>query len=226
MLKICAPFAKYGASADDPEALTIGQVGQRRDQKGFNDVGWQIWPDNYTRFLHQIDADATSVPRWRVGGPITPSSSIYSRFARGFEHASGKDALYFQLHENFFPDRTPKTVTIRVVWYDAQAGSTWKLAYDAGDRDMKTALAVTGTGDRRWHDQIVTLHDAVMRRGGPKGSDLALVNTDDQDDLFSLIEVNRGIPAALPAADNPSASVRPAAPAAEPTKRVKRKAAK
>lgn len=226
MLKICAPFAKYGASADDPEALTIGQVGQRRDQKGFNDVGWQIWPDNYTRFLHQIDADATSVPRWRVGGPITPSSSIYSRFARGFEHASGKDALYFQLHENFFPDRTPKTVTIRVVWYDAQAGSTWKLAYDAGDRDMKTALAVTGTGDRRWHDQIVTLHDAVMRRGGPKGSDLALVNTDDQDDLFSLIEVNRGIPAALPAADNPSASVRPAAPAAEPTKRAKRKAAK
>jgi hypothetical protein len=53
-----------------------------------------------------------------------------------------------------------------------------------------------------------------------------LVNTDDQDDLFSLIEVNRGIPAALPAADNPSASVRPAAPAAEPTKRAKRKAAK
>jgi hypothetical protein len=226
MLKICAQFAAYGASADDPDALTIGQVGQRREQKGFNDVGWQIWPDNYTRFLHQIDADATSVPRWRVGGPITPSSSIYSRFARGFEHASGKDALYFQLHENFFPDRTPKTVTIRVVWYDAQAGSTWKLAYDAGDRDMKTALTVTGTGDRRWHDQIVTLHDAVMRRGGTKGSDLVLMNTDDQDDIFSLIEVNRGIPAPLPAADTKSTSVQPAAPAAETTKRGKRKAAK
>ena len=35
---------------------------QRDTQKGFNDVGWDIWPDNYGRFLDQIDADATSVP--------------------------------------------------------------------------------------------------------------------------------------------------------------------
>jgi len=52
------------------------------------------------------------------------------------------------------------------------------------------------------------------------------MNTDDQDDIFSLIEVNRGIPAPLPAADTKSTSVQPAAPAAETTKRGKRKAAK
>jgi len=78
-------------------------------------VGWEIWPDNYTRFLHQIDADATSVPCWRVGGKITGDSPVYARFARGFEHASGKDTLYFKLDDEFFTGRQPKPVTIRVV---------------------------------------------------------------------------------------------------------------
>ncbi|MBL8178154.1 MAG: beta-galactosidase [Bryobacterales bacterium] len=190
MLKIVEEYARYGAKVEDKDALLMGQVEQRRSQKGFNDVGWSIWPDNYSRFLTQIDADATSVPQWRVGGPITQSSSIYSRFARAFEHASGKDAMYFKLHDNFFADSKPKSVTIHVVWYDGQAGSSWKLLYDAGNPTMKTAANVTGTGTRKWLDQTVTLTDAVMRRGGTKGSDIALVNADDRDDTFSLVEVH------------------------------------
>ena len=198
MLKICAEFAKYGAAVDDENALKMGQVAQRGDQSGFNDVGWLIWPDNYSRLLEQIDADATSIPLWRVGGPITPTSSIYSRFARGFEHASGKDAMYFQLHEGFSQDAKPKVMTITVVWYDGEAGSTWKLDYDAGGSAMKTAVTVTGTGDKQWHHEVVTLKDAVFRHGGTKGSDLALVNADDKDDIFSLVEVHRGEPEVPP----------------------------
>jgi hypothetical protein len=161
-------------------------------------VGWLIWPDNYSRLLEQIDADATSIPLWRVGGPITPTSSIYSRFARGFEHASGKDAMYFRLHEGFSQDAKPKVMTVTVVWYDGEAGSTWKLDYDAGKLAMKTAVTVTGTGDKQWHHEVVTLKDAVFRRGGTKGSDLVLVNADDKDDIFSLIEVHRGEPEVPP----------------------------
>jgi hypothetical protein len=219
MLKICAEFSKYGASVEDKNALLLNQVRQRDTQKGFNDVGWEIWPDNYSRFLTQIDADATSIPLWRVGGPITPSSSIYSRFARGFEHATGKDAMYFKLHDNFFKDKQPKTVTIHLVWYDGQAGSTWKLVYDAGKPTMKTAFAITGTGDKKWHDQTVTLTDAVLYRGGTKGSDLALVNTDDKDDVFSILEVHRGVPEALPAISNQPATDNPAKPAERAKKR-------
>ena len=207
MLKICAAFSKDGASADDQEALSIGQVGQRREQKGFNDVGWQIWPDNYSRFLYQIDADQTSIPLWRVGGPITKTSSIYSRFARGFEHVSGKDAMYFKLHDRFSKDNQPKVMTIHVVWYDGQKGSTWNLVYDAGTATMKTALSVTGKGDKQWHDETVTLNDAVLHHGGIKGSDIALVNTDDKDDIFSIIEVHRGAPEGpelRPATKNPA----------------------
>ncbi len=192
MLKICETFSIYGAAVEDKVALVLTQSKQREKQTGFNDVGWNIWPDNYSRFLYQIDADATSIPRWRVGGPITTTSSIYSRFARGFEHASGKDAMYFKLHEGFSQGTEPKVMTITVVWYDATAGSSWKLAYDAGQAEMKTGLVVTGKGDKQWHHEVVTLNDAVFRQGGTKGADLALVNTDATDDIFSLVEVHRG----------------------------------
>jgi Beta-galactosidase len=203
--KITATYAKYGAAIDDINALTMGQVKQRGDQTGFNDTGWKIWNDNYTRFLYQIDADATSIPLWRVNGPLKATSSIYDRFARGFEHTTGKDAIYFKLHEGFSQDATPKVMSITVVWLDKQVGSTWKLDYDGGEKTMKTALTITGKGDGKWHHEVVTIKDAIFRYGGIKGSDLALVNTDAKDDIFSLIEVHRGeqeIPALRPPTEN------------------------
>ena len=40
---------------------------------------------------------------------------------------------------------------------------------------------ISGEGDKQWHHETVTLEDAVLRHGGTKGSDLALVNTDRRD---------------------------------------------
>jgi hypothetical protein len=205
MEKITAEYAKYGAANDDKSALTMGQVKQRGNQAGFNDAGWKIWSDNYSRLLYQIDADKTSIPLWRVNGPLTSTSSIYDRFARGFEHVSGKDAMYFKLHEGFSQDAKPKVMSINVVWFDGIEGSKWKLDYDAGAKTMKTALTITGKGDKKWHHETVTIKDAVFRYGGTKGSDLALINTDGKDDIFSIVEVKRGekdVPALLPQAEN------------------------
>ena len=205
MEKITAEYAKYGAANDDKSALTMGQVKQRGNQNGFNDAGWKIWPDNYSRLLYQIDADKTSIPLWRVNGPLTSTSSIYDRFARGFEHVSGKDAMYFKLHEGFSQDAKPKVMTINIVWFDGEVGSKWKLDYDGGAKAMKTAVNITGKGDKKWHHETVTIKDAVFRYGGINGSDLALINTDDKDDIFSIIEVKRGekgMPALLPQAEN------------------------
>ncbi len=218
MERIIAVYAKYGAAIDDKNALLLGQVAQRRQQTGFNDVGWDIWPDDYSRFLTQIDADATSIPLWRVVGPITPTSSIYSRFARGFEHSSGKDAMYFKLRDGFSLDAAPKVMSITVVWYDGTEGSTWKLDYDAGRAAMQTALTVTGKGDKQWHHETVTLNDAVFRHGGTKGCDLALVNTDASDDIFSLLEVHRGkleAPVLLPPTDYQVSDKAPRPPKAD-----------
>jgi hypothetical protein len=100
--------------------------------------------------------------------------------------------MYFKLHEGFSEGNEPKVMSITVVWYDGEAGSTWKLDYDAGKGGMKTALNVTGKGDKQWHHEAVTLRDAVLQHGGTKGADLALVNTDAKDDIFSLVEVHRG----------------------------------
>ncbi len=223
MLKITAAYSRYGAAVDDKNGLLLDQVRQRDTQTGFNDVGWDIWPENYGRFLYQISPDETTVPRWRVGGPLTKSSSVYSRFGRAFEHAAGKDAMYFKLHDGFSSDNQPKTMSIHVLWYDAQAGSTWKLVYDAGQGEMRTAIAVTGTGNGKWRSEVVTLKDAVFAHGGIHGSDVALINTDDRDDVFSLVEVHRG--EALPewkfAADQPSIAKANAA-GDQPTRAAKR----
>lgn len=223
MLKITAEYSRYGAAVDDKNGLRLDQVRQRDTQTGFNDVGWEIWPDNYGRFLYQIDADMTSVPRWRIGSPLTKSSSIYDRFARGFEHASGKDAMYFKLHDGFSADRQPKTMSIHVLWYDAQAGSTWNLVYDAGQATMQTALSVTGTGSGKWKSEIVTLNDAVFAHGGARGCDLALINADEKDDIFSLIEIHRGdaLPEWKLAAEQPLA--RPATGSPDQTTRASKR---
>ncbi len=205
MEKITAEYAKYGAANDDKSALTMGQVKQRGNQNGFNDASWEIWSDNYARLLYQIDADKTSIPLWRVNGPLTSTSSIYDRFARGFEHVSGKDAMYFKLHEGFSQAAKPKVMTINIVWFDGEVGSKWKLDYDGGAKAMKTAVNITGKGDKKWHHETITIKDAVFRYGGINGSDLALINTDEKDDIFSIIEVKRGekdMPALLPQAEN------------------------
>jgi hypothetical protein len=70
----------------------------------------------------------------------------------------------------------------------------------------------------------------VLRQGGPKGADFALVNTDAKDDIFSLIEVHRGrleTPPLLPPTDFKVSNEPPKAPKADkankPDKEKKRK---
>lgn len=116
-------------------------------------------------------------------------------------------------------------MTPHVVWYDQEKGSTWKLDYDAGAPTMKTALSVTGKGDKQWHHEVITLHDTAFCHGGAKGADLALVNTDAKDDIFSLIEVHRGkldTPVLLPPTDYKVPDQAPRPPKADKTGKEKK----
>ena len=47
----------------------------------------------------------------------------------------------------------------------------------------------TGTG--KWKEISVTLADANFGNRGPHGTDLMLVNLDEEDDTFHMIEVTR-----------------------------------
>jgi len=188
VLKICAEFADHGAVVQDLAKALAGGL-KSRSRTGYNDVAWDRIDDDYCRFLYPIDKLETSVGWWNLG----PKDQPYGKFGRGFEHKSGKDALYFGFHKEFFKqDGEPVgRLTFRVVWYDNTTGS-WGFSYDAGKGNFKSAKTFTGTGTNRWREETFTITDAVMNHNGPRGADIALVNLDDKDKIFHLIEVRRG----------------------------------
>ena len=55
-------------------------------------------------------------------------------------------------------------------------------------------MTVKGENTGKWQEKTITITDAVMKHNGPKGADIALVNTDDKDDIFHIIEISREIP--------------------------------
>ncbi|MFD0778336.1 T9SS C-terminal target domain-containing protein [Flavobacterium myungsuense] len=118
-------YYNRGARIDDPIAVVRGQVFQREDQEFYNDAGWDICEGNIERFMTQIDPDATSIGLFRVRGPITSTSSKYDRFARSFENSTGKNTMYFQLH-NELPANN-KLLKFTIIWLDKNAGSTGLL---------------------------------------------------------------------------------------------------
>ncbi|MCF7849760.1 MAG: hypothetical protein K9M45_12995 [Kiritimatiellales bacterium] len=184
---ILAEFAACGATNEDTVAVTTktGNV-YLLDSTGLNDCVWNVIDRNYRRHITQYDPNGTSKGLWRVGSTNEP----YGRFARSFEHAAGKNAMYFMCDDDLFADPAEE-VALKVIYYDQIAGSTWALQYDAGTNGFATALSVTCVGDSSWKTVSVTLTNAVMAHNGPNGSDLALVNTDSLDDVFHMIELER-----------------------------------
>jgi len=198
VLKICAEFADHGAVVQDLDKALAGGL-KSRSRTGYNDVGWDRIDEDYSRFLYPIDKLETSVGWWNVG----PKDQPYGKFARGFEHKTGKDALYFGFHKDFFKhDGQPVgPLTFRVVWLDNNTGS-WGFSYDAGKGIFKSAKTFTGKGTNRWREETFTITDAVMNHDGPRGADIALVNIDDKDKIFHLIQVQREVRALLPTTSN------------------------
>jgi len=187
VLKICSAFASHGAVVNDLEATLAGSL-KSRNREGYNDVGWNRIDDDYNLYLHPIDKVETSVGWWHLSHKTSP----YGLFARGFEHATGKDSLFFKFHEDFF-NATPanaKPLTFRIVWLDNNKGS-WSFCYDAGGKTHKTAKTFIGKGTNTWREDTVTVTDAVMKKNGPRGSDIALINTGKKDYIFHIIEVER-----------------------------------
>ncbi|MCX7014354.1 MAG: beta-galactosidase [Candidatus Sumerlaeota bacterium] len=199
-LAIAKAFAANGARQGDQQGGTTTGV-RNRSLRALNDVGWEIYAGNYEMFLEQIDPKATSVGHWRVG----PHEQPYGRYARGFDHASGKDAMCFRLDKNFFsaasssagfpagksdPSTANRQVDVRVVYFDAGKGR-WALQYAAAGGSMKKAIEVEKTGTDQWKEINVPIAGASFEGKGPKGCDLLLQNTDDEDDIFHMVEVRR-----------------------------------
>jgi hypothetical protein len=186
---ICKAYESRGARMDDLKAASTGQVDQRDYQTGYNDTGWEIQEGNYERFLTQINPDETSIGLFRVRGIIDENSSKYDRFARSFENATGKNTMYFKFDDEMFVGSKPESLRFTITWLDKNAGSTWALKYNNGQKILKSAISVKGIGDNQWKTETVTIKDAIVDRSGQFGSDFILVNTDSVDDIFNGIEV-------------------------------------
>jgi hypothetical protein len=186
-LKIAEAFAPYGARQGDPEkAMTL--VMRNRDAKAMNDVGWNIWAGNYQRYLTQFDPNGTSQGYWRVGSKEEP----YGRFARGFDVASNKNAMYFDLDDRFYgkPLAGAEPVKLRVVYFDQGRGA-WALKYDAVGQADKSAAEVKNENSGRWKEIVVEVQDANFGNRCPNRCDLMLVNTGRENTLFHMVEVLR-----------------------------------
>lgn len=184
---ICQAYAAQGARMDDVVAATNGQVWQRDNQAGFNDAGWGIVPGNYERFITQLNPDTTSKALWRVNGPLTKTSHPYDRFARSFDHVSGKDTMSFDIHDKLLPS-PGQPVQLSVTYLNRGTGQ-FALCYDAAGDSQKTAFTVTKTNQGDWVTRSVVVTDWAFKNSGPNGADLMLVNTDAEDDVFHSVEL-------------------------------------
>ncbi|MGD8618745.1 MAG: hypothetical protein PVH54_06100, partial [Gammaproteobacteria bacterium] len=98
---IAAEFSAYGAMQGDPAHQADQALTAVKQTQALNDVGNKIWTDNYGVYLRQIDPLGTSQGYWRVGSTDQP----YGRFARSFQHASGKDRMDFDIDDRFFDNQ-------------------------------------------------------------------------------------------------------------------------
>ena len=187
-VNIAKAFSQYGANQADAKSATGGGM-ENRKAKGYNDAGWQILKENFQRHITQIEPETTSAAWWQI------DSSIYGRYARGFEPTSGKNSLYFNVDDKFFgasPLNGAQAIEVTITYRDTDAGS-WELKYDATNGTMKTAMTVTnsGKGTDVWKTQKVRLTDAYLGNRGAKGADFILVNTGNTNCRFHMIAVDK-----------------------------------
>jgi len=169
-MKIAQAYAGYGARMDDPEKAT-GHGMVNRKSSGYNDAGWGILSGNYSRFLTQVNPGSGDVGLWNI------DDTIYGRFARAFEHKSGKKQLRFKIDENFNADQ----VEVRVTYLDRGQGS-WSLG--VSDNSVKKLVHNSNSG--KWKTIIVEMSGKVLH-----GTELQLNYEDGDDTIFHMLEVEK-----------------------------------
>jgi hypothetical protein len=83
-----------------------------------------------------------------------------------------------------------RKVVVRVVYFDRGRGQ-WALRYDAGETTPRTTLVVTNSDSGQWKQALATINDGHFAGGCPHRTDLMLVNLDEEDKVFHMIELLR-----------------------------------
>jgi hypothetical protein len=159
-------YSSKGALLDDV-AHAMMSDNQTSAATGINDVGWQTLPGNYERYLHQVDANATSVGYWNVDAQ-NDTNSIYGRFARGFDLGNAKNALNFDADNGFLhnaPLKGKYAVMISITYLDKGFGS-WQLIYDAQGNSNKPSVSVTCNNSPAMENSFCYIKRCLFRQSG------------------------------------------------------------
>ena len=182
-LKIAEAYSKFGAYQGDAKKAVGGGM-ENRKAMDYNDVGWEIFDGNLSRFIDQIDTEETSDGWWHVG----PQESIYGRFARSVKIKEGKGGMYFDINDVFA--KTAKKVEIRLVWLDKGFGE-WHVSYSADKKTDKSVLTVKNTNTGKWMEKTVVVDDASFANKGERKSDISITTKSEETSIFHLLEVNK-----------------------------------
>jgi hypothetical protein len=190
-INIANKFTSKGALLEDVTSATGSEMDNIR-AKGTNDVGWNLFPGNYDRFLHQLIANETSIGYWNISSAET--NSRYGKFGRGFDVANNKKALYFDVDNAFLSNTALNgqySVTIEVTYLDKGTGG-WQLYYDAQTGRDKASTKVTCTNTNKWKKTTITLANAYFGNRGSNASDFSIRSTSSsQNVIFSVVELSR-----------------------------------
>jgi hypothetical protein len=191
-VNIAKHFSAYGARQDDSthgQGLSVRQI----EATGLNDVGWGIFPGNYERYLYEYmgtstDTNSAGVGYWRIGDTSQP----YGRFARGFDHAHGKDSLFFNIDDNLFsqfPNNGKDTIQLHIVYYDTTG--SWKIFYDAVGNSQYPIGTITNGNSHKWKDVYYTIKDGKFNNRELHGTDIMIINADAYNKMFHLVEITK-----------------------------------
>lgn len=128
---------------------------------------------------------------------VTRTETMF--FARQTNKKEGKNHMRFNLNDAFASSLQGKA-KIRVVYLD-RGTDKWQLLYDA-DHEAGT---ITKTNSNIWKEAYFPITGAQFANKGTGGTDLALFNNNDTDDIFHLIEVQRNtVPTISPTKTTPT----------------------
>lgn len=187
---VLAPFIAYGAKLEDPSRAVLTEQ-DNLVASGINDVGWDLLPGNYERYLHQIDPNGTSIGYWNVQS--ADLNTIYGKYARSFDVVHGKTAMYFDVDDaflNYAALNSAYPVMIEVTYLDKGTGS-WQLFYDSKSNSNKGSITVTCANTMQWKKASITLNDAYFGNRSTNSSDFYIKSVNNQDVIFTVVELSR-----------------------------------
>ena len=101
--------------------------------------------------------------------------------------------MCFDLDDNFLSTKAQKLITLKIIYLDNGIGK-FSVRYDSSSDHDKTAITITKANSGRWVSKSITIADGEFANEGPKNSDFSLVNEDNEDDVFHMIEIMKSNP--------------------------------